>query len=103
MRYGKATIEVVFLHDDHVPVEIAAQHMIQHGRINDVLGASLLSIEPLSEDEVIAAAGGCGDCDACRQSRARLALIDVDVNVDTVPSTDEDAAIVRAIERTRGA
>lgn len=93
MGYGRLTLEIVFSHDDNVPAEVAALRVARNALRGDVIGISGVMLEPMTEREVVQAAGGCGECDDCQVTIDEMIMPGCS---HVEPSTDEDAAIQRA-------
>jgi hypothetical protein len=93
MRYGRLTLEVVFSHDDNVPAPVAAMRIARDALRGDVIGISGVNLEPMTEREVVQAAGGCGECDDCQVTIDEMIMPGCS---HVEPNTAEDAAIERA-------
>lgn len=76
MRYAKATIEVIFEHDDAVPATLAAASMASHMFAGNMLALGVGDVDSLTLEEVVTAIG-CGECDTCQHNREMLALREV--------------------------
>lgn len=76
MRYAKATIEVIFEHDDAVPATLAAASIASHMFAGDMLVINMGDVEPLTTEEVVSTIG-CGECDTCQANREMLTLREV--------------------------